>query len=205
MTVRMRAPDRRRQILATALPCFARKGYRGTTTAELARAAGITPPILYRHFEGKLDLFAAVLDEAAGRIVASWRARLGGAADPRRRRAALVGAVARPWRSADRRLILRALSETDPVIARRVRECLRTIHGFLAAELKTLQAAGAVRSDVTPPQLAQRLVSAAVGDAVTRSPGPAAESARWFEALVAPPDRRPARSAGRPGSPTSGS
>jgi AcrR family transcriptional regulator len=200
----MRAPERRRHILAAALPCFARRGYRGTTTAELARAAGITPPILYRHFEGKLDLFRAALDEAARRVVANWQGRIDGAADPRRRRAALVGAVARPWRSADRRLILRALSEADPAIAAGTRRCLHRIHGFLAAELEALQAAGAVRKDVGPSTLARRLVSAAVGDAVTRAAGPRAESARWLEALVAPPDRTEAESAGRRGSPTSG-
>lgn len=206
----MRAPDRRRQLLDAALPCFARAGYRGTTTAELAEAAGITPPILYRHFESKLDLFSTLLDEAAERIVVSWQARLVGVGDPQRRATALVDAVSRPWRSADQRVILRALSEAedDPVIARRVRQSLRTIHGFIAAELKTLRAAGAVRSDVSAPQLAQRLVSAAVGVAVT-SPrgtrGPRPGSARWIETLVAPRDRKPAGSAGKRGSPTSGS
>ena len=210
MTVRMRAPQRRRKLLDAALPCFARGGYRGTTTAELAEAAGITPPILYRHFASKLDLFSALLDEAAGRLVESWRTRLDGIADSKRRGTVLIDAVSRPWRLADQRLILRALSEAedDPAIARRVRACLRTIHGFVAAELKTLQAAGVVRADVTAAQLAQRLVSAAVGAEIT-SPrgarGPRRASARWIEALVAPRDRRPAGSAGRRGSPTSGS
>jgi AcrR family transcriptional regulator len=197
MTVRMRAPDRRRQLLDAALPCFARRGYRGTTTAELAEAAGITPPILYRHFEGKLDLFSTLLDEATDRVVESWRMRLDGIGDSRRRAATLVDAVSRPWRRADQRLILRALSEAegDPVIARRVSACLRTIHGFVAAELRPLRAAGVVRGDVTAPQLAQRLVSAAVGVAIT-SPrggrGPRPGSARWIETLVAPRDKRPA-------------
>jgi AcrR family transcriptional regulator len=210
MTVRMRAPDRRRQLLEAALPCFARGGYRGTTTAELAEAAGITPPILYRHFQSKLDLFSALLDGATGRVVESWRARLAGLVDPRRRGTVLVDAVSRPWRSADQRLILRALSEAedDPVIARRVSACLRTIHSFIAAELKALQAAGAVRSDVASPQLAKRLISAAVGVAVTSPRGaraPRPVSARWIETLVAPRGRKPAGAAGKRGSPTSGS
>ncbi|MHC4770081.1 MAG: TetR/AcrR family transcriptional regulator [Planctomycetota bacterium] len=205
----MRAPLRRRKLLDAALPCFARRGYRGTTTAQLAEAAGITPPILYRHFASKLDLFSNLLDEAAGRVVESWRTRLNGIADSRLRAAALVDAVSRPWRQADQRLILRALSEAedDPAIARRVRACLRTIHGFVAAELKTLQAAGVVRDDVVARQLAQRLVSAAVGVAITstraaRHPRP--DPARWIETLVAARDRRPAGSAGKRGSPTSG-
>ena len=54
---RMRARDRRRQLLEVAADLFARYGYRGTTTARLAEHAGITEPILYRHFDNKQDLF----------------------------------------------------------------------------------------------------------------------------------------------------
>jgi AcrR family transcriptional regulator len=197
MTVRMRAPDRRRQLLDAALPCFARGGYRGTTTSELADAAGISPPILYRHFAGKLDLFTELLDEAAAQVVATWQARLSGIADPRRRAAALVDTVSRPWRRAEQRLVLRALSEAedDPAIGRCTRRCLRTITDFVAAELRTLRPAGVVRTDVPPAQLAQRLVSAAVGAALTTprgARGPRPASAQWIETLVAPRDRRPA-------------
>jgi AcrR family transcriptional regulator len=209
MTVRMRAPDRRRQVLKAALRCFARKGYRATTTAELAEAAAVTPPILYRHFEGKLDLFTAVLDEAAARTVGSWRAKLGGVADPRRRRAALVDAVCQARASDDQRVILRAMSEAegDAAIADLAGRCLRRIRGFVAGEIEALQAAGLARTDAPAPELARRLISVAVGVAVT-SPrggrGPRAGSAGWIETLVAPPDKTRAGSPGRRGSPTSG-
>ena len=59
---RMRAEDRRRQLLEVAADVFASRGYRGSTTAELAKAAGITEPILYRHFENKLDLFVTLVN-----------------------------------------------------------------------------------------------------------------------------------------------
>ncbi|MHC4219494.1 MAG: TetR/AcrR family transcriptional regulator [Planctomycetota bacterium] len=197
MTVRMQAPQRRRQLLDAALPCFARKGYRGTTTAELASAAGITPPILYRHFESKRDLFAVLLNEAAARLVESWRKRLDGVGDPRRRRRALADAVSAAWGTADQRLILRAMSEAegDAVIAGGVQRSLQRIRGFVAGELKTLQDARVVRTDTPPRQLARRLISAAVGDAITTAPGAPrtrAESSRWIESLVALPDKRPA-------------
>jgi AcrR family transcriptional regulator len=190
----MRAPDRRRQLLDAALPCFARSGYRGTTTAELAEAAGVTPPILYRHFTGKLDLFTALLDEAAARTVESWRARLAGIDAPGRRRSALVGAVSRDWTSADQRLLVRAMSEAegDAVIAARAQRCLRRIRSFVAGELEALAVAGFVRSDTAPRELARRLISAAVGEVVTASSGagrPRPGSANWIEALVAPRGR----------------
>jgi AcrR family transcriptional regulator len=66
--VRLSATARRQQVLAAALPVFARLGCAGASTRQLAAAAGITEPVLYRHFAGKDDLFAAVLREVAGRL-----------------------------------------------------------------------------------------------------------------------------------------
>ena len=54
---RMKAEARRRQLLEVAAELFAANGYQGTTTAALAEAAGISEPILYRHFNNQLDLF----------------------------------------------------------------------------------------------------------------------------------------------------
>ena len=54
-------------MLDTACRVFSRSSYRGATTAEIAREAGISEPILYRHFGSKRDLYLACLDEA-------WRA-----------------------------------------------------------------------------------------------------------------------------------
>ena len=51
-------------MLDTACRVFFEKSYRGATTAEIAREAGITEPILYRHFGSKRDLYLACLDEA---------------------------------------------------------------------------------------------------------------------------------------------
>ena len=51
-------------MLDTACRVFFETSYRGATTAEIAREAGITEPILYRHFGSKRDLYLACLDEA---------------------------------------------------------------------------------------------------------------------------------------------
>jgi len=51
--------DRRRQVvLDAAVTCFARKGFYGTTTNEIAERAGISQPYLYRLFANKQTLFA---------------------------------------------------------------------------------------------------------------------------------------------------
>jgi AcrR family transcriptional regulator len=58
---RMTAKDRKRAIVAAALPLFARRGYAETTTKDLARAAGVSQPLLYKHFPGKQALYREIL------------------------------------------------------------------------------------------------------------------------------------------------
>src|SRR5262245_39402824 len=62
---RMTAQDRRRQIIDVALKLFSEKGFRGTTTKEIALAAGINEAIIFRHFATKSDLYAAIIDQKA--------------------------------------------------------------------------------------------------------------------------------------------
>src|ERR1022692_5341331 len=61
-TLRLPASDRRLQLLETALDASSRKGFGGTTTKEIAAAAGVTEAIIFRHFPTKQDLYNAVLD-----------------------------------------------------------------------------------------------------------------------------------------------
>ena len=61
---RLTREERRQAVLDTACRVFFASSYRGATTAEIAREAGISEPILYRHFGSKRDLYLACLDEA---------------------------------------------------------------------------------------------------------------------------------------------
>ncbi|MCX6626667.1 MAG: TetR/AcrR family transcriptional regulator [Candidatus Solibacter sp.] len=69
-TLRLPASDRRLQLIETALDCFSRRGFGGTTTKEIAAAAGVTEAIIFRHFPTKHDLYNAVIDHhhTAGNI-----------------------------------------------------------------------------------------------------------------------------------------
>jgi AcrR family transcriptional regulator len=60
--VRLSAPERRSAIVQAAIRLFADKGFRGTTTRELAEAAGVTEPVLYQHFATKKDLYTAIIE-----------------------------------------------------------------------------------------------------------------------------------------------
>jgi len=57
---RMTSEQRRRAILKAAVRLFAERGFRGTTTRALAKAVGVSEPVLYEHFRSKRDLYAAM-------------------------------------------------------------------------------------------------------------------------------------------------
>lgn len=60
MGKRMSADDRKQAIIMAALPLFARKGFAETTTKDLAKAAGVSEPLLYKHFPSKEALYAEI-------------------------------------------------------------------------------------------------------------------------------------------------
>lgn len=62
---RMTGDARRSQILQIAIDLFSRRGFSGTTTKEIARAAGVSEAIIFRHFANKDELYSAILDHKA--------------------------------------------------------------------------------------------------------------------------------------------
>jgi AcrR family transcriptional regulator len=80
-THRVPFADRREQIIGAALHLFARNGYKGTTTREIAERAEVNEAILFRHFPRKEDLYWAVVDSKCGRPgdLAEFRKMLNGA------------------------------------------------------------------------------------------------------------------------------
>jgi AcrR family transcriptional regulator len=61
----MSAEDRRIQILRVAVGLFSKKGFGGTTTREIAQAAGVSEAMVFRHYSTKQELYAAILDHKA--------------------------------------------------------------------------------------------------------------------------------------------
>jgi AcrR family transcriptional regulator len=68
--MRLTAQDRRLQLIHAAMRLFAVQGFDGTTTREIAEAAGVNEAIIFRHFSSKEDLYWAVV---SSRIKASGR------------------------------------------------------------------------------------------------------------------------------------
>lgn len=63
--IRMTSDERKASIVEAAVRLFSEKGFRGTTTRELAAAVGVTEPVLYEHFRTKRDLYSAIIESKA--------------------------------------------------------------------------------------------------------------------------------------------
>src|SRR5437763_4103511 len=79
---RLKAPQRREQLMEVATKLFARNGYEATTTAAIALAAGVTEPILYRHFKSKQELFVAIVKQVSSETMKHWQHVIAGVSDP---------------------------------------------------------------------------------------------------------------------------
>ncbi len=66
MSHRLSGPERKETILSAAQGLFASKGFHGVSIDEIARAVSVSPAILYRHYDSKQTLYAAVLEKFAG-------------------------------------------------------------------------------------------------------------------------------------------
>jgi AcrR family transcriptional regulator len=71
---RLTGDERRASIIEAACKLFSEKGFRGTTTRELAAAVGVTEPTLYEHFKTKRDLYTAIIEAKAKEGIDSVRA-----------------------------------------------------------------------------------------------------------------------------------
>ena len=168
---RMRSEDRRRQLLEVSAELFAQGGYRGTTTAELAKAASVTEPILYRHFDNKLDLFVTLVDEVGQEVLEAWQASMNGTEDPHDRLMAMLSSnpATHDKGLIAYRVIFQAMTEIgrDPEIAKPLRRHLNKLHVFLREEIIRLQKDGAVRTDEPASMLAWMLMDVAIGYGMT--------------------------------------
>ncbi|GIE76820.1 TetR family transcriptional regulator [Actinoplanes philippinensis] len=83
---------RRAEILAAAIPLFARDGFANVTNGQIAQAVGLAPSALYRHYPGKVDILVAACLQAAGLLAQAVDRSLHQAAGPRQAVAALTAA-----------------------------------------------------------------------------------------------------------------
>lgn len=73
----MQAAERRAAILREAVKLFAERGFRGTTTRDLAAACGVSEPVLYEHFATKRELYTAIIEAKGEEGFARFQALVG--------------------------------------------------------------------------------------------------------------------------------
>jgi AcrR family transcriptional regulator len=180
---RLPAAERREQLLDCAAELFSRHGYARATTAELAKAAGVTEPIIYRHFDSKRGLFVALIERTGRQTLAAWEQHLADASDPGERLKRLLSEnpmVTGASREAYR-VFLQAITEVDdPEIHRAVSEHLGSVHAFLSRELAAAQERKRVTDRISPEIIAWLLIDIGLGYGVAdalRVPGHGADSA----------------------------
>jgi len=162
---RLPAAERRQAILAAGLRVFPSCSYARATTAEIAREAGVSEPILYRHFASKRDLYLACVDEAWARLRTAIERVIADTDDPAEWTMAAPRAV---QELRDRRLLplhfwVQALGEAahDPVIRRHMRSHVREVHAFFRDVMTRSQEAGGLRPDRDPD--AEAWIAVAIG------------------------------------------
>jgi AcrR family transcriptional regulator len=151
---RLPAVERRAAVVDAALRVFGEGSYDGATTADIARAAGVSEPILYRHFGCKRDLYFACLDEMWSRLRAKVEEIVAAEPDAREWLFAVPKAALalRDEGVHANQLWIQALSEAgeDADVRRYVRKHMREVHRFVADLYRRAQAEGAMPADRDP-------------------------------------------------------
>ncbi len=89
---RLSRSARRAQLLVAARDVFADQGYHAAAMDDIAERAGVSKPVLYQHFPGKLELYQALLTTYADELVAQVKSALLATADNEERVQAAVTA-----------------------------------------------------------------------------------------------------------------
>jgi AcrR family transcriptional regulator len=166
----MRKAERKRQLLEHAKELFLAHGYQNTTTKEIADSAGVTEPVLYRHFESKKALFLEVLEEIRAATVHRWRHETAHLADPLAKLHAIADMYLNTTREQGRelRIMHRTLVESaDEEIASLLRSFYLDSEELLTEIILAGQQAGVFRRTLDARVGAWEFIRTALGYTLT--------------------------------------
>ncbi|SFB74660.1 transcriptional regulator, TetR family [Nocardioides terrae] len=132
--------ERRAQLLESALEVFVAQGYHSAAMDDIAEKAGVSKPVLYQHFPGKLELYLALLEQSCDTMIAKVREALESTQDNRDRVERTVHAfydyVASE--SGAYRLVFESDLTNEPAVREQVdrvtNECSEAIAAVIAAD-----------------------------------------------------------------------
>jgi AcrR family transcriptional regulator len=136
----MPRPARRLQLLGAARDVFVAQGYHAAAMDEIAERAGVSKPVLYQHFPGKLELYLALLDESAGELIKIMSEALSSTSDNRQRVPATFKAFYDYVADAGEafRLVFESDLSNEPAVRGRVEramyECADMVSQFIRAD-----------------------------------------------------------------------
>src|SRR6202011_3049711 len=121
-STRLPRHERRRQLLDAALEVFVSQGYHAAAMDDIAERAGVSKPVLYQHFPGKLDLYLALLDQHCESLVDAVRSALASTTDNKLRVAATMEAYFEfvEHKSGAFRLVFESDLTNEPAVRERV-------------------------------------------------------------------------------------
>lgn len=145
------APDGRERILQAAIRSFADTGYAATSTAAVAKVAGVTQPLVHHHFGSKEGLWKAVVDHLfvkAADILSPQEAELA----PVERLLRAVGRfVSHNANSPDlARILAREGASNSPQLQYIIDTYLRDLYQQALQDIRSAQAAGAIDAQLDP-------------------------------------------------------
>jgi AcrR family transcriptional regulator len=158
LKTRMTSGARRAAIVQCAIRLFAEKGFRGTTTRELALAVGVTEPVLYQHFRTKRDLYTAIIEarssEASDRV--SELRELAAHGDDSAFFSRLAALILQRYESdpATTRLLLFSCLEKHALSELFFERVVKDFYGLVSAYIRQRVRAGAFRA--VDPEIAAR-------------------------------------------------
>ena len=163
---RLKAPQRREQLMEVATKLFARNGYEATTTAAIALAAGVTEPILYRHFKSKQELFVAIVKAVSDRTMRHWEDLVRGVDDPAEQFRRIAADLPQHMEKlADAYHVLHGALATsrDKKVLAVMREHYLQIEKFFVKVIQDGQKSGVFRKNMQPRPAAWTLIISGIG------------------------------------------
>lgn len=163
---RMKAAERESNLIESAIEVFASCNYRIATIANIACKAGVTGPLIYRHFDNKRSLFLAALERICVDMLQGWRDAIASSKNPRD---ALRGISAFHYnfvkhQKSRAKLLFQAISEVDDL---EIKDILKNHFQGCVELLKELihrcKEKGMMREDIDEDMAAWVLISLGIG------------------------------------------
>ena len=186
---RLPAQHRKRQIIDSARELFASQSYRKVGTADVAKAAGVSEPALYRYFSSKKELFLATLRPTGPKLLEIWQSIASEIDDPLETLSS-IGVLYYDHlqsHSGGMQLLFQALSEADePEIRQTLRENFLGFVRFVAETLEEGKRRGIVRRGLDTELVAWQFLGMGLTLDLMHSLGFASELDRgkmeqWFD------------------------